>query len=151
MRKVLIVVSLLVSGCATFEHEAPLSEKQRADLLATLPARDREAFETLIWAREVDHRPIMADFNVCLEREISRADATLPELTAAAFVADTCFPIVERLVRGSAMRVPALMTGPTGDDLNNWADSQAAEQKAELVNTLAKRVEEARTGALPAQ
>lgn len=151
MRKVLIAISLLVSGCATSEHEAPLSEKRRADLLATLPARDREAFETLIWAREVDRRPIMADFNMCLDREISRADATLPELTAATFVADTCFPIVERLVRGVAMRVPALMTGPTGDDLDSWADSQAAEQKAELVKALAKRVEEARKGTLPAR
>lgn len=151
MRKVLIIVSLLMSGCATSEREAPLSEKQRADFLGTLPAREREAFETLIWAREVDQRPIMADFNTCLDREISRADATLPGLTAAAFVADTCFPIVERLVRGIAMRVPALTTGPTGDDLNSWADSQAAEQKAELVKALAKRVEEARTGTLPAQ
>ncbi|MFN6983184.1 MAG: hypothetical protein ACK4NU_14970, partial [Brevundimonas sp.] len=83
MHKVLIVASLLVSGCATSEHEAPLSEKQRADLLATLPAREREAFETLIWAREVDQRPIMADFDVCLDREINRADANLPGLTAA--------------------------------------------------------------------
>lgn len=150
MHKVLIIVSLLVSGCATSEHEAPLSEKQRADLLATLPASDREAFETLIWAREVDQRPIMADFNMCLDREISRADATLPGLTIAALVADKCFPIIERLVRGIAMRLPALATGPTGDDLNSWADSQAAEQKAELVKALAKRVEEARTGTLPA-
>ncbi|MNY29663.1 hypothetical protein D3C86_1637150 [compost metagenome] len=87
---------------------------------------------------------------MCLDREISRADATLPGLTIAALVADKCFPIVERLVRGIAMRLPALATGPTGDDLNSWADSQAAEQKAELVKALAKRVEEARTGTLPA-
>ena len=39
------------------------------------------------------------------------------------------------------------MTGPTGDDLNNWADDQAAEQKAELVRAVSKRVEEARASA----
>jgi len=146
VHKVLIVASLLVSGCATSALEDPLSEKQRADHLATLPTIEREAFETLIWAREVDQRPIMEDFNVCLDREINRTDVTLPGPTAAVFVADACFPIVERLVRGIAMRVPALTTGPTGDDLNSWADSEAADQKAELVKALAKRIEEARTG-----
>lgn len=151
MHKVLIAVSLLVSGCAASAQEAPLSGKQHADFLATLPAGEREAFETLIWAREVDQRPIMADFNMCLDKEIGRADAALPAMTAAAFVADTCFPIVERLVRGIAMRVPALATGPTGDDLNSWADDQAAEQKTELMAGLAKRVEEARTITVPAQ
>ncbi|NBB64559.1 hypothetical protein GVN18_35470 [Pseudomonas sp. ODNR1LW] len=151
MHKVLIIASLIVSGCATSQYEAPLSEKQRSDLLATLPANEREPFETLNWAHEVDPRPIVADFNACLDREISRADASLPGLTAAALVADTCFPIVERLVRGIAMRVPALMTGPTADVLNSWADSQAAKQKAELVEALEKRIEEARTGALPVQ
>ena len=111
MHKLLIFVSLLVSGCATSEYETPLSEKQRTDLLATKPAEEREAFETLVWAREVDQRPIMADFNACLDREIGKADVTWPAPMAAVFVADMCFPIVERLVRGIAMRVPALMTG----------------------------------------
>lgn len=149
MYKILIVTSMLVAGCATSDLEAPLTEKQRADLLATLPADEREAFETLIWARDVDQRPIMTDFNRCLDREISAAEATLPVLTAATVVADKCFPVVERLVRGIAMRVPALATGPTCDDLNDWADSQAAEQKAELVKALAKRVEESRAASLP--
>ena len=54
---------------------------------------------------------------------------------------------VERLARGIAMRVPALATGPTGDSLNSWADYQAAEQKAELVSLLVKRVERARASA----
>ncbi len=151
MHKLLIVVSLLVSGCATFEHEASLSEKDRADFPATMPTEEREAFETLIWAREVDQGPIMANFYTCVDREISKADVTLSAPTTAALVADMCFPIVERLVRGVAMRVPALMTGPTGDILNSWADKQAAEQKAEIVEALTKRVEEARAGTLPAQ
>ena len=144
MRNVLLAIGLLVSGCATSEYEKPLTERQRAEFLATLPAKDREAFETLIWAREVDQRPIMTDFNTCIEREVGQGDAKLPASTVAIAVADTCFPIVKRLVRGIAMRVPALTTGPTGDDLNSWADDQAAEQKAELVRAVAKRFEEAR-------
>lgn len=147
MRNLLLVIGLLVSGCATSVYEKPLTEKQRSDFLAALPAKDREAFETLVWAREVAQQPIVADFNRCIDREVSQADVRSPATTVAIAVADTCFPIVERLVRGIAMRVPALMTGPTGDDLNSWADDQAAEQKAELVSALAKRVEEARASA----
>ncbi len=140
MRKVLLVVGLLVSGCASAEYEKLLTENERSELLAALPAKDREAFETLIWAREVDQRPIMADFNTCIERELGQGDPALPTSTVAIAVVDTCFPIVKRLARGIAMRLPALMTGATGDDLNNWADDQVAEQKAELISAVATRV-----------
>lgn len=147
MRNILLVVGLLTSGCASAEFEKPLTEKERSELLAALPAKDREAFGTLIWAREVDQRPIMADFNTCIEREVGQGDPTLPPSAVAIAVADSCFPIVKRLARGIAMRLPALMTGATGDDLNNWADDQAAEQKAELISAVATRVEEARLSA----
>ena len=76
MRKVLLVVSLLVSGCMTSEYEKPLTEGQRSEFFATLPAKDREAFETLVWASEVDQRPIMADFNTCIEREVGQGDGS---------------------------------------------------------------------------
>ena len=147
MRNVLLAIGLLVSGCATSDYEKPLTDKQRSDFLATLSATDREAFETLVWAREVDRRPIAAEFDTCIDREVSQSDARLAAATVAVSVADKCFPIVERLARGIAMRVPALATGPTGDSLNSWADYQAAEQKAELVSLLVKRVERARASA----
>jgi hypothetical protein len=136
-----------VAGCTTPAYEQPLTAEQVAEGLASLPPEEREAFETLIWAREVDQRPILAEFNTCVDRELAAGSAELSASIVASTAVDACFPIIERLVRGIAMRVPALMTGPTADHLNSWADGQAAEQRAELLATLTKRVEEARASA----
>jgi hypothetical protein len=147
VRALLIAIAALAAGCTTgADVEKPLSAGERAALLASLPGEDREAFELLIWARDVDSRPIRARFETCTAQQIADGSDALLGPVLADQALDACFPIIEPLVRGLAMRVPALATGPTGADLNNWADLQANEQREALRASLTTRIEAARAG-----
>lgn len=139
MRNVAALLTLgLVAACATEPmEEQPLTPAQRAEFLASLPLGEREPFETLLWSREVDPEPIGTAFGKCVDEKLGVASGA----DQAGPIIDACFPIIERYVRGRAMEVPVLATGPSGDDLNNWASEKADEQKAEFKALLVKRFE----------
>ena len=139
-----ISFSLFLAACATTAEEKPLSAAEREAVLASLSPADRDAFELLLWAREVDPKPIAAQFKACIDPRVEGGFETQPALLANEAL-DTCFPIIEPWIRGAAMGVPALATGVTGNDLNSWADVQASEQREEMLVALTKRIEASRT------
>ena len=141
----LLALATLTAGCATTaEEEEPLSAVERANALASLTPADREAFELLLWAREVDQQPINARFKACIDQHTANGSKDLPASGLADEALNECFPIVEPLIRGVAMRVPALATGVSGADLNSWADKQASEQREALLADLTKLIEASR-------
>ena len=136
MRIGLLLLATLASACAAGpEYEEPLTAAERAAFLASLPPGDREPFETLLWSREVDQRPIYVAFGRCVDKRFDKAI----DVSEAGPIIDACFPTIERLVRGQAMEIPALATGPTADQLNDWAEVQADDQKLEFKALLVKR------------
>lgn len=146
MKNALVVLSLLLAGCSTTGSEVESSGMNRASYLATLSPEDRETFELFYWASEVDPEPITRDFRGCVDQRVGAATADMAPLAVSEAAIDDCFPIIDRLVRGMAMRVPALSTGVTGEQMRYWADHQAQEQRAELLAQLTMRIQESRAG-----
>ena len=145
MRAAALALAALITGCTTAPaEEQPLSATEQAAMLAAMPREDREAFELLIWARDADSGPIVARFNACIDQRTAGGSGRVTASDLAGEALDACFPIAEPLIRGVAMRVPALATGATGADLNSWADIQAKEQRDAFLAALTTRIEASR-------
>ena len=145
MKRALFSVTALLAGCAGLGQKDMSTDADRATFLATLPAEDRETFELYFWALEVDPEPIKDRFGNCLNDRIGRATGQEPAAIAEEAL-DECFPIVDPLIRGTAMRVSALATGVTAADMRYWSEHQVREQRAELLADLTKRIENNRAG-----
>ena len=106
-----------------------------------MPPRERELIKLIDAARAADVDQVSAEFTTCTQeeaRERDRPALAADEVAEQAIAA--CFPKFEWFVRGRAMSVAALATGPSADDLESYADSVVEEQRAKFRNQLVQEV-----------